>query len=281
MAENAYSTNYRETWIQKFERKPALLRYTVTTDTVRGDLGHVFLIAGSNGEATGRGANGKIPSDYADQTQVTVTLQESHKKIEKTRFNIFTGQANQREIMQVQGRHAINRKIDDVILTAMAAATVEATGVSIMDRGAAAKGRTLLANAEVDIDDGIFCAVTPNQWAILENDDQFVNADYVDVKPLQMGVPNPQSEAIRFRWWRNINWFQHTGLPGKGTSSATCYMWHRTAVGHCIDGDLVSTAIGYNEEDDYSFARHSVFHGAKILQNAGIVKFTVDDTQYS
>ena len=40
------------------------------------------------------------------------------------------------------------------------------------------------------------------------------------------------------------------------------------------------TAVGYNDEQDYTYARTSCFMNALLLQNAGIVVFTTDGTFY-
>ena len=43
----------------------------------------------------------------------------------------------------------------------------------------------------------------------------------------------------------------------------------------------MSTPTGYNEEQDYSWARASAFMGAKLLQNAGVVVITSDGSAYA
>jgi len=39
--------------------------------------------------------------------------------------------------------------------------------------------------------------------------------------------------------------------------------------------------VGYNEEQDYSWARASMFMGAKLLQNTGDVVITSDGSAYA
>lgn len=280
MAETAFLVKYRDEWIQGFERLPTVLRSTVTTDAMVNGRQAVFLIANSAREATTRGSNGLIPASADDLTQVTLTLTEAHDLSRKTGYNIFAGQADQRAVMQAQGRNVINRKIDDVIITELDTATVTFTG-GVMSKGVASKARTLLGNAEVPIDDRLFFAVTPAQWAHLENDPSFASADYVEMKPLVNGMPNPQAPSITVRRWANFNWFTHTGLPGKGTSTAKCFAYHSSAIGYCYNNGDVQVAVGYDKEQDYSYARHTIYHGAKKLQTAGIIEVTVDDTGYS
>lgn len=275
------SVIYRREWIQSFERLPTVLRNTVTSDSQVEGKQAVFLIAGSGREAVGRGSNGMIPASTETQTQVTLTLAEEHDLTRRTGFNVFTGQSDQRAIMQMQGRNVINRAVDQTILDALATGTVTASGVTVMNKQAATRGITLLGNAEVPIDNQIYSAVTPAQWGALEDDASFSSADFVEVRPLVMGMPDPQAQPVMMKYWMGVHWFVHTLLPGKGTASAKCYMWHRSSVGYCYANNFITAAVGYDLEYDYSWARHSIYHGAVKLQNAGIVVYTMDDTIYS
>lgn len=273
---------YRDEWIQEFTRKPSHYRPLVTLDTKREGLETQFLIVGTNsGQAVTRGANGDIPESQISQTPVTVALQERHVLITETGFNIFTGQSDQRSMMQAQGRIIMNQHIDSIIRAALETGTVAATGISYMGKEAASVGVVKMANAQVPIDDMIYCAITPGQHAILLDDPSYASADFVEVRPMVMGIPDPQAEAIRMRSWMGVRWFVDSGLPGIGTATATCYMWHRSCIGYAIANGDISVAIGYEDKHDRSYARHSVYHGAKKIQNAGIVKFTVDDTRYA
>lgn len=65
------------------------------------------------------------------------------------------------------------------------------------------------------------------------------------------------------------------------TNTESAYFYHRAAIGHAADTAGLNTAVGYEEEQDYSFARASLFHGAKLLQNSGVVKVTVDSSSFA
>jgi hypothetical protein len=81
--------------------------------------------------------------------------------------------------------------------------------------------------------------------------------------------------------WRNALIVEHPNLPGKGTSSEKSFMYHKTAAGHAMDTSGMQTPVGYNQEDDFSYARASVFMGALVLQNTGIVVWTTDGTAFA
>jgi hypothetical protein len=280
VADTAYKTIYRDEWIAGFERSRSHLRTAAITDFVLDGKTAVFMVATSNREAVTRGPNGLIPSSSSDYANPTVSLVEAHDKERGTRFKYFTGQANQRAIAQEMGRKVINRAIDNKIIEALDTGTVVIGGAGAqLDKALVSTAVVTLGNAHVPMSDGgLFGALTPNAWAVLTNEVTFTSEDYINVKPMVAGMPDLQAESPQFLKWMGVNWFVYDGLTGAGTSTATTYVWHRSAVGYAWDGAMA--VAGYNEEDDYYFARHSVFHGSIKLQNAGIVKITLDDTTF-
>jgi hypothetical protein len=94
--------------------------------------------------------------------------------------------------------------------------------------------------------------------------------DYVDMKMLV----GPARRVMR---WAGFNWIFHPNLTGVGSASEKCYFYHRDAIGSAFDnGGGLNVAIGYDDEQDYSYARASSFTGAKLLQQSGIVQFLHD-----
>ena len=86
---------------------------------------------------------------------------------------------------------------------------------------------------------------------------------------------------MKVRSWLGIKWIVHPELPGVGTNSETCFMYHQTAIGHAANTGGMMTAVGYDEEDDYSFCRMSVYMGSALLQNSGVVKMIHDGSAYA
>jgi hypothetical protein len=70
-------------------------------------------------------------------------------------------------------------------------------------------------------------------------------------------------------------------LSGAGGATELCYIYHRDSIGQAVNTGDMSMAVGVDEEQNYSYARCSVFMGAKILQNTGIVKITHDGSGYA
>lgn len=272
---------YRDQFVAGFERRESTLRKTVTTDTESRGGAVYFLIASSNNRsAVTRGPNGLIPSTDDLQTQVPVSFAEAHDLQKRTGFDIFRAQANQLSIMQMNGKAVINRKIDDDIIAALGTGTVTLGSIGSMSKTTANQIATKLRNAHAGEDDrgNLFTAVTPACWAYLTDITSFANSLYSSTGgKVEDGIPL----ADQMAYWMGINWMQHTGLSGIGTSAATCLSWHRAAMGHAIAAGTIDAVIDRNREQDYSYARHSVYHGSQVLQNAGIVKFVHDDSALS
>lgn len=274
MADTAFQTQYRQEFIAGFEVMQSLARNTVTTEAVIKGNSAVFLVADSGGASTvTRGANGLIPARADDLTQNTATLSEQHDLVRKTGFNVFASQGDQRRIMQETSMGVVNRKIDDDIITALETATQTTGAVQTGSLSLAMHAYTVLGNNDVPMDGNISALITPAFHAYLMQTKEFASADYVNNKPFTMGL-------TMFRW-ANVNWIVHPNLTGVGTSNETCLMYHRSAIGHAVNSAGIQSLVGYDEEQDYSWARCTVYMGSKLLQNSGVVKIPHDGSAYA
>lgn len=283
MADTAFQIQYRQEFIQAFEQHQSLLRDTVTTEyEMRGNQ-VVFLVAGSGSAvAVTRGVNGMIPARTDDLSQNTTTLQEWHDLVRKTGFNVFASQGNQRAIMQMTTLAVLNRKIDDLIITQLNTGTVTIGSSSTLPSVSLFQnGRVKLSNASVPWDSNITHLCQPSYLAYLEQAPEFANAQYVDVRPYA-GQDNPswKDKPMAYRW-RNALIVEHPNLPGKGTSSEKSFTYHKSALGHAMDTNGLQSPVGYDQEQDYSWARASGFMGSVLMQNAGVVVTTHDGSAYA
>lgn len=274
MTDTAFQTQYRDEFISGFEQRQSLIRQTVTTEAEVEGNEAVFLVADS-GDATAqtRGVNGLIPARADDLTQNTATLQEWHDLVRRTRFNVYASQGDGRRIMQETTMGVLNRKVDSDIIVALEVGT--------QDTGAAATGSldmamyalTILGNNAVPMDGNISAIITPAFHAYLMQTKEFASVDYISNKPFD-------GQPMMYRW-ANVNWIVHPNLTGKGTSAEKCIMYHKDAIGHACDMATIATAVGYDEEQDYSFARATTFMGSKLLQNSGVVIMNHDGSAYA
>lgn len=276
MANSAFMTMYRSEQIAAFEKKQSLLSLTTTTETMNQGNSVVFLVAGSGGAvASTRGLNGKIQGNPLDLNQYTCTLEEKHAKFEMTGFNIFSSQGNLRKAMQDGSVAVINRERDNLIRNALSGATVTTGAAATASVALISKAKTKIRNAKVGADVPLYGVITPAFYEYLMTLAQFTSADYVNDKRFE-GFSKDQAFA-----WNGVNWIVDPELTGVGTASATCFMYAQTAIGSAANSGTMTIEMDYDKEDDYSWSRASVFMGAKLLQNSGVVKMLHDDSAFS
>jgi hypothetical protein len=275
MADTAFQTQYRQEFIAAFEERQSLLRSAVVTEAVIKGNTATFLVAGSGGAtAVTRGVNGLIPARADDLNQLSATLAEWHDLVRKTGFNVFASQGDQRRIMQETTMAVINRKVDADIIAQLDAATVDTGTTATASVSMVAKSLSALGTAEVPITemDNMFGVITPAFWGYMMEMKEFASGEYVDVKMFNGSIRN------MFRWF-GVNWIVHPNLTGVATSTELCYLFHRNAIGHAVNTAGITSPVGYDEEQDYSWARASVYMGSKLLQNTGIVQMKHDGSR--
>jgi len=281
-ADTAYQIQYRQEFIAGFEQRQSLLRETVTTEAVIKGNQAVFLVADSgSAEAVTRGVNGLIPARADNLNQYTCTLSEWHDLVRKTGFNIFASQGNQRSIMQQTTMGVLNRKIDQQIITELNTGTVTVgTTSAVYAVSMFQNARVKISNASVPWDSNITLLCQPSYIAYLEQAPEFANAQYVEIKPYAGNTASWRDKPMAYRW-RNALIVEHPNLPGKGTTAEKNFLYHKTAIGQAANTAGMDSLVGMNEEQGYSWARASMFMGAKLLQNAGIVVITGDGSAYA
>ncbi len=271
-----FVTQYRDEHIAAFEQNYSLLRATcVTHAQIKGNAA-VFLVSGSGGAtAVTRGSNGLIPYGNVSNTQYTCTLLEKHAPFEQTGFNIFASQGDQKRIMQMGSVAVLNRDIDQTIIDELDTATLTTGTSATASLAMVAKAKTILGNAEVDLtdSDNLFAVITPAFEAYLSQIPEFANMQYVDVKLFA-------GKSKRMMRWFGVNWFVHPNLTGVATSTEKCYMYHRNAIGHAANSKEMEVEVDYDKKQAISWSRATLYHGAKLLQNTGVIGMRHDGSAY-
>lgn len=265
---------YQEEWIVAFQRGQTPLKDAVSKELMLSGLTAKFALQGAAGRMTKRGVNGLIPSRTRTDTQPSITLEEKHSKETQTGFNVFTAPAPLREAMQNAGALAAYREIDFTILEALETATNQYNSGSAvtLTHGKLVDAITDILNNNVVSGDMITCVWTPKAWGRLMTIPEFASEDYVSDKPLVgYGIEKPKV-------WMGAMHMMHTGLTGAGTATASNFIFAKPAVGHAIATGEIQVAAGYNDEDDYSYSRHTIYDGATILQQDGVLEVITDDT---
>ena len=278
MAESAPTTQYRNELVAEFEEGMSWLRQTTVNEAVIKGNSAVFNVAGSGGAAaTTRGINGLIAARADNNTQSTATLVEWNDLVRKTRFNIFQSQGDQRLLMQRTTRKVLNRRLDADVIAQLDTATTNLGAAASFALSIAAKAMVTLGENEVPVEEEnkMFAVASPAVRGYIMQLPEATKIDYVEQKFLV-------GPARRMMRWAGFNWIFHPNLTGVGTSSEKCYFYHQDSVGSAFDrdvrpdGDGLNIAVGYDDEQDYSYARASSFTGSKLLQQSGIVQFLHD-----
>lgn len=281
MAVDAAQVQYRQEFIAAFEQRQSLLRDAVTTESVVKGNQATFLVAGSGSDtAVTRGVDGLIPAKADTESQLTATLAEWHDLRRKTNFNIFASQGNQRAIMQMNTMAVINRKIDSEILTELATGTITTGAAVTASMQLVTKAKTKLGNAGVPWDSNIFAVISPGFEGYLMQIKEFASREYIGKAPMDNADPAWRDRPMMY-FWLGVNWIVHPNVAGVGTASESCFMFHKSAIGHAVDTAGLESPIGYDEEQAYSWARCSVHMGSKLLQDSGVVEMVHDASAIS
>lgn len=270
-------TQFREEMVAAYERAYSILRVGCVQEHVRKGNTATFLVAGSGSNAaTTRGVNGLIVYQTPDRNQYSATLVENHGTSEETGFDMFQSQGNQVRIMQMDATGQLNRAIDDAIIDQLDTATLNTGAAATASVAMVNKAIAMLGNNHVDVTniDKMFGVITPGFHAYLKETPEFASADYVEVKPYE----GPARKMLR---WNGCNWMIHSGLTGIGTSSEKCYIWHQDAIGHAADSKDMRVEADYDKKQDASWCRATLFHGAKLMQTAGVVQMLHDGSAFA
>lgn len=277
MADPTFAVQYRKEQIATFEQRHSAMRVGCVQEAVISGGSAVFQVSGSgSASAVTRGANGQIPYQTTDNTQYTCTLKEAHAPFERTGFNIFATQGDMKRQMQVEAVGTLNRDIDDAIVAQLDTATQDTGATAPASLNQVQHAQVILGNNDVDTteEDMMWAFVTPAYMGYLRQIPEFSSKDFVSIQPL-MGPPR---KTMR---WAGFNWVQSTRLTGKGTSSEKCYFLHQNAMGHAANATEMKVDVDYDKKQDASWAKASLFHGAKLLQNSGIVQVLHDGSGFA
>lgn len=281
MGTAAVQVQYRDEFVTGFAQRSSILRSTTTKEMITKGNQAVFLIANTTNAAVTRGINGLIPAHDTNNSQVTATLVEKHDLSRMTNFNIFQSQSDQRAIMQMNSMAAINNDADAIVLAELANGTLDTGAAAVASMTMISKAIAQLQANGVPWDGNVWAVVSPAFMEYMSTLANFSSRDYVELKPLDgMNYPGMNLTAtngvIRVLEWKGVKWFTHSKISGITTNAEKCFMYHATAIGYAANTEEVKVPIGFNEEQDYSWARCSLYHGAKMLQNSGIVQMLHD-----
>lgn len=285
---DAFVKDYNARAHEAFQRQGSKLLNTVRHEPNIIGTTHTFQKIGT-GVATTKARHGTITPMNQTHTPLAATIVDFYAgdwvdKLDESKITI-----NERQVLANGGAWALGRKVDDQIIVAANADTTNDIAFTVTNFG------TILASLltmvekmdtnDVPDDGQRFAILTPRTHTQAATVKEFASADYVDA----MGNPFKQGLAkagARWKEWMGVKWGTHTGLPGKGTTEAENYIYHKSAIGYAsakaagniAGGAGVSADIQWHNDRAAHFIMHMMSGGAVVIDGTGIAESTIDDT---
>jgi len=286
--DTAFITSYEAKVHEVFQRMGSYLKEGVRVkDGVVGSTA-VFQKIGK-GTATTKARHGTITPMNQTHTAPSCTLADFYAgdwvdKLDEAKINI-----NERDAIASGGAMALGRKVDDQITTVLDSTTQTTITLTVTSKATVLATAIEFAEAAWDNDvpnDGqVYAVVTPRYWSQLMTVDQFQRAEYVGAGG-QSFTQGPMAGKGRWKDWMGIKWKMQTGLPGAGTATAKCFIWHKMAVGYAVaasagnvaGNEAVAADITWHGDRAAHFVNHMMSGQAVLIDDTGVIEGNLNDT---
>lgn len=193
-------------------------------------------------------------------SMVTATLADYYAGVYLDKLDEMKSNADIRGEYAKSAAQAINRKIDDIIITELALATTTTTTTAGgLTFAKILEALTYLNGNDVD-PEGRTLVVSAKQISEALAIQQLTSTDYHSVQAVMSGE---MGTALGFKW------VMSNRLPTG--AATTCFAYNKNAVGLAVGQDL-TTEMNYIPTRVATLATSYVSLGAKIIDNSGIVK---------
>ncbi len=284
----SFITSYEAKVHEVFQRKGSYLKDSVRIkDNVIGSTA-VFQKIGT-GVATTKARHGTITPMNQTHTAPSTTLADFYAgdwvdKLDEAKINI-----NERDVIASGGAMALGRKVDSQITTVLDTTTQSTITLTVTSFATVRATVNEFAEAawlnDVPNDGEVYGIVTARYWSQLMQLDQFSRADWVGADGLAY-VEGPTIGKGRWKDWMGIKWKMQTGLPGAGTATAKCFIYHKTAVGYAIaqsagnvaGNESVAADITWHGDRAAHFVNHMMSGNAVMIDDTGVIEGNLNDT---
>jgi len=284
----AFITSYEAKVHEVFQRQGSYLKDAVRVkDNVIGSTA-VFQKIGK-GTATTKARHGTITPMNQTHTAPSCTLADFYAgdwvdKLDEAKINI-----NERDAIASGGAMALGRKVDDQITTILDTTTQSTITLTVSSIAAIRATSVQFAEAAWDNDvpnDGqVYAVVTPRMWSQLMMVDQFSRAEFVGADGMVF-TQGPSLGKGKWKDWNGVKWKMQTGLPGAGTATAKCFLWHKTAVAYAVaqsagnvaGRESVAADITWHGDRAAHFVNHMMSGQACMIDDTGVIEGNLDDT---
>ena len=270
-----------------FQREGSMLKDTVfLKDGIVGSTAHFQKLG--TGTATTKSRHGEITPMNVTHTAPSVSLADFYAgewsdSLDEAKVNIDVRMAYAKS-----GAMALGRKVDEQITTVLDSTTQSTVTLTVTSSAAIQASLITFVEAldanSVPNDGQRYGVLTPRMYAQAMTFDSFASSDYVGANglPFVDGAPGHRM----FRSWMNVSWCMHPGLPGQGTSTAKCFVYHKNAVGYAIQkaernvsgGENVSADITWHGDRAAYFINHMMSGGAVMIDDTGVIEGNLNDT---
>ena len=244
------------------------------------------------GVATTKSRHGTITPMNQDHTAIECTISDFYAgdwvdKLDEAKITI-----DERGAIARGGAMALGRKVDDQILTVLAASAEDSGVVTITSYAAIRNGITEMIQRLISNDayepGHLYGVLSPVFWSMLMTVDQFQNADFVGADGMEFKKNAPAKG--RFKDWLGVMWTVHSAVPGIATSTADIFCWNKRSVGYATgkhSGNIASASgaetaiaadITWHGDRAAHFINHAMSGGACAIDATGMITSQVDDT---
>lgn len=286
--DTAFVTSYEAKVHEVFQRKGSYLKEAVRQKTDVVGSTAVFQKIGK-GTATTKSRHGTITPMNQDHTAPSCTLADFYAgdwvdKLDEAKTNI-----NERDAVASGGAMALGRKVDDQITAVLDSTTQTVVTITVTSKAAILASAVTFAEAawanDVPNDGEVYAAVTPRCWSQFMLLDQFSRAEWVNASGMAF-TAGPAVGAGRWKDWMGIKWKMQTGLPGAGTGTAKCFIWHKQAIGYAVaksagniaGQEAVAADITWHGDRAAHFVNHMMSGQACLIDDTGVIEGNLADT---
>lgn len=286
--DTAFISSYEAKVKEVFQRNGSYLKDAVRMKTDVVGSTAVFQKIGT-GIATTKARHGTITPMNQTHTAPSCTLADFYAgdfldKLDEAKTNI-----NERDAIASGGAKALGRKVDDQITTVLDATTQTTVTLTVTSKAAVLATALQFAEAawanDVPNDGEVYGVVTPRYWSQLMLLDQFQRGEYVNAAGMAF-VSGPTVGGGRWKDWMGIKWKMQTGLPGAGTSTAKCFIWHKQSIGYAVaaaagnvaGNEAVAADITWHGDRAAHFVNHMMSGQACLIDDTGVIEGNLNDT---
>jgi hypothetical protein len=257
---------------EAYQRQGSKLKNTVRSVTNVQGASTTFQKIGK-GTASTKSTHGMVPVMNLAHSNVECALQDYYAgdwidKMDELKINI-----NERQVIANAGAHALGRKTDELIISALGTASqnVIADGGVGLTKAKVLSAFETFGAKDVPDDGARFAVIGWKQWSDLLAINEFVSADYIGHDQL------PYTSMTQAKMWLGTIWIPHTGLPITGGGVRSCYFYHKTAIGHASGSD-VQTDISWHGDRAAHFVNNMMSQGAALVDDTGVITINCDET---